>query len=126
MIRETAVPLPEPVAALLAEMAEQLTVTAEDSPLPRCAPPGCLSGSPPGWVGRRLVRYRMPDVAEQWAGGHAYLISRTSLTTSRQIVAARPGGSGLVSTAVYASVADLGVRSGEARRYDAVIPRYAY
>ncbi|MFD0123006.1 hypothetical protein [Streptomyces virginiae] len=42
IVREAAVPLPEPLAALLAEMAERLTVTAADTPLAALRAAGVL------------------------------------------------------------------------------------
>ncbi|MFE1877330.1 hypothetical protein ACFW9N_41885 [Streptomyces sp. NPDC059496] len=42
VIRDAAVPLPEPLAALLVKMAERLTVTAEDAPLAALRAAGVL------------------------------------------------------------------------------------
>ncbi|MGW6577393.1 hypothetical protein ACWGAN_35200 [Streptomyces sp. NPDC054945] len=42
VVREAAVPLPEPLAALLVETAERLTVTAQDAPLAALRAAGVL------------------------------------------------------------------------------------
>ncbi|MFE5724781.1 hypothetical protein [Streptomyces erythrochromogenes] len=64
LVRDDAVPLPEPLAALLFEITEQLTATAADAPLAalrgrRCAGAGRRPGGPGGrWraVRRGYVR----------------------------------------------------------------------
>ncbi|MDX3538135.1 hypothetical protein PV721_28070 [Streptomyces sp. MB09-01] len=86
VVRDTAVPLPEQLAALLVEMAEQLTATAADAPLAALRAAGVLER-----IAARVGREAAGALCDDGMSTEAVAAAQVDLGGASTMAPARPG-----------------------------------